>query len=233
MWRHGGGRPRARCGIGCEHGSARRPASSFRLRRRSVRRCSTIRRSRRIHGEAPHSRAIARDADDRGLGRVRRLGGEAPGRGRAARRRCSRPGAPAPTTTTASTCLLTLKYRGRTKAPLAKDASPAGGVVRVRRVERRLVRRRSDEPYTTPTPFPWLGRMRLVGGRTNVWGRQSYRLSDADFKAASLDGSGDDWPLGYADLAPYYDIVEGYVGISGRPKAHPSCPTARSSRRCR
>ena len=53
------------------------------------------------------------------------------------------------------------------------------------------------------------------GGRTNVWGRQSYRLSDLDFKAASHDGFGEDWPLGYADLAPYYDLVEDYVGITG------------------
>ena len=74
-----------------------------------------------------------------------------------------------------------------------------------------------DEPYTTPrgTPFAWLGRMRVVGGRTNVWGRQSYRLGDIDFKAASLDGHGVDWPLSYKDLAPYYDIVEEYVGITG------------------
>jgi choline dehydrogenase-like flavoprotein len=74
-----------------------------------------------------------------------------------------------------------------------------------------------EEPYTTPAdkPFSWQGRMRIVGGRTNVWGRQSYRLSDLDFKAASFDGYGDDWPLGYADLAPYYDLVEDYVGITG------------------
>ena len=52
------------------------------------------------------------------------------------------------------------------------------------------------EPYTTPAGqfFPWVGRIRLVGGRTNVWGRQSYRFSDLDFKAASRDGVGIDWP---------------------------------------
>jgi len=74
-----------------------------------------------------------------------------------------------------------------------------------------------DEPYTTPDdkPFAWMGRMRAVGGRTNVWGRQSYRLGDIDFKAAGRDGHGVDWPLSYADLAPYYDIVEEYVGITG------------------
>lgn len=77
-----------------------------------------------------------------------------------------------------------------------------------------------EEPYTTPDakPFSWQGRMRIVGGRTNVWGRQSYRLSELDFKAASFDGYGDDWPIGYADLAPYYDIVEEYVGVTGIPE---------------
>ncbi len=77
-----------------------------------------------------------------------------------------------------------------------------------------------DEPYTTAKdmPFSWQGRMRVTGGRTNVWARQSYRLSDLDFKAASHDGYGDDWPLSYKDLAPYYDIVEEYVGITGIPE---------------
>src|SRR5215472_2968007 len=77
-----------------------------------------------------------------------------------------------------------------------------------------------EEPYTTPSdmPFSWQGRMRVTGGRTNVWARQSYRLSDLDFKAASHDGYGEDWPLGYQDLAPYYDLVEDYVGITGIPE---------------
>jgi len=77
-----------------------------------------------------------------------------------------------------------------------------------------------DEPYSTPKdmPFSWQGRLRITGGRTNVWGRQSYRLSDLDFKAASHDGYGEDWPLSYNDLAPYYDIVEEYVGITGIPE---------------
>jgi choline dehydrogenase-like flavoprotein len=74
-----------------------------------------------------------------------------------------------------------------------------------------------EEPYTTAEgkPFSWQGRMRVTGGRTVVWGRQSYRMGDLDFKAASHDGFGEDWPLSYADLVPYYDLVEDYVGISG------------------
>ena len=64
----------------------------------------------------------------------------------------------------------------------------------------------------------------MLGGRSLVWGRQSYRLSDIDFKAASRDGYGDDWPISYADLAPYYDIVEKYVGISGAAEGNEMLP---------
>jgi choline dehydrogenase-like flavoprotein len=74
-----------------------------------------------------------------------------------------------------------------------------------------------EEPYTTPAgqPFLWMGRLRMTGGRTNVWGRVSLRFSDWDFKAASHDGYGEDWPLSYKDVEPYYDLVEKYVGITG------------------
>jgi glucoside 3-dehydrogenase (cytochrome c) catalytic subunit len=74
-----------------------------------------------------------------------------------------------------------------------------------------------EEPYTTPAekPFNWMGRLRVTGGRTNVWGRVSLRYGEWDFKAASLDGYGENWPLGYKDIEPYYDLVEKYVGITG------------------
>lgn len=74
-----------------------------------------------------------------------------------------------------------------------------------------------EEPYTTPAdkPFHWLGRLRITGGRTNTWGRVSLRYGEQDLKAASYDGYGEDWPLSYKDLAPYYDLVEEYVGITG------------------
>jgi choline dehydrogenase-like flavoprotein len=86
-----------------------------------------------------------------------------------------------------------------------------------------------EEPYTTPAdkPFSWQGRMRITGGRTNVWARQSYRLSDLDLNAASFDGFGDDWPLGYDDLAPYYDLVEAYVGVSGQAEGVSELPDGR------
>ncbi len=83
-----------------------------------------------------------------------------------------------------------------------------------------------DEPFTTypGKPFVWGGRLRIGGGRTNVWGRLSLRYSDLDFKAASHDGYGVDWPLSYKDLAPYYEIVERYVGIAGQAEGNPVVP---------
>src|SRR6266571_1430384 len=53
-----------------------------------------------------------------------------------------------------------------------------------------------EEPYTTPSdkPFNWMGRLRITGGRTNVWGRVSLRFSEWDFRAASVDGYGENWP---------------------------------------
>ncbi|MGB7284831.1 MAG: GMC family oxidoreductase [Candidatus Acidiferrum sp.] len=82
-----------------------------------------------------------------------------------------------------------------------------------------------ENPYSTPQgkPFTWQ-RLRILGGRSLVWGRQSYRFSDNDFKAASRDGYGDDWPISYADLAPYYDIVEKYVGITGAAERNEMLP---------
>ena len=83
-----------------------------------------------------------------------------------------------------------------------------------------------DEPYTTAEnmPYNYLGRIRVVGGRTNVWGRLSYRLSDLDFKAASHDGFGEDWPISYKDLAPYYDRVERYIGVTGMREGNDIVP---------
>jgi choline dehydrogenase-like flavoprotein len=80
-------------------------------------------------------------------------------------------------------------------------------------------------PYTTPEdkPFTWR-RLRVVGGRTLCWGHQSYRLSDLDFKAASHDGYGQDWPVSYSDMAPFYDLVEDYVGISGSAEGNDALP---------
>jgi len=72
-----------------------------------------------------------------------------------------------------------------------------------------------ENPYTTPAdkPFMWI-RGRQVGGKTFCWARESYRYSDYEFKAASRDGYGEDWPFSYRDLEPYYDKVEDFIGVS-------------------
>ena len=85
--------------------------------------------------------------------------------------------------------------------------------------------RLDENPYSTPNdkPFDWV-RARAVGGRTLVWGRVSLRLSDYDFKAASFDGYGDDWPISYADLKPYYDEVDRLIGVMGTYENLPQLP---------
>lgn len=72
------------------------------------------------------------------------------------------------------------------------------------------------EPYTraSGTEWDWF-RARMLGGRTHHWGRISLRFGPDDFKRKTLDGQGDDWPIGYDDLAPYYDRVDRFVGIFG------------------
>lgn len=80
-----------------------------------------------------------------------------------------------------------------------------------------------ENPYTQSKPFWWI-RQRVLGGRSLSWGRQSYRMSSLDFKAASHDGYGEDWPLSYEDLVPYYELVEKYVGISGNAENLPQLP---------
>jgi choline dehydrogenase-like flavoprotein len=81
------------------------------------------------------------------------------------------------------------------------------------------------EPYTTApdSKFMWL-RSRIVGGRTNHWARIALRFAEVDFKGRSTDGMGDDWPITYQDLAPYYDKVESYIGVFGSKENIPSAP---------
>ncbi len=81
------------------------------------------------------------------------------------------------------------------------------------------------EPYTTApgTEFKWF-RSRILGGRTNHYGRISLRFADYDFKPYSTDGLGDDWPIGYGDVAPYYDKVERFIGVTGTREGIRSAP---------
>ena len=72
------------------------------------------------------------------------------------------------------------------------------------------------EPYTQKddTNFRWF-RSRMLGGRTNHWGRISLRFGPNDFKKKSIDGLGEDWPITYEDLKPYYDKVDKLIGVFG------------------
>jgi len=82
-----------------------------------------------------------------------------------------------------------------------------------------------DNPYSTPAdrPFYWF-RARQVGGKSIIWSRQVYRWSDLDFEANAKEGIGVDWPIRYADIAPWYDHVERFVGISGQAEGLPQLP---------
>src|SRR5882672_5029122 len=82
-----------------------------------------------------------------------------------------------------------------------------------------------QNPYTTDEakPFLWI-RGRQVGGRSIIWGRQSYRWSDLDFDANLREGIAVDWPIRYQDIAPWYDYVEDFAGVSGQAEGLPQLP---------
>jgi choline dehydrogenase-like flavoprotein len=83
----------------------------------------------------------------------------------------------------------------------------------------------TENPYTTEPgkPFLWV-RARIVGGKTLHWGRMSYRFSDLDFKAATHDSFGDDWPISYGEMEPYYTRAEEFIGVSGSRDGLPHLP---------
>jgi choline dehydrogenase-like flavoprotein len=80
-----------------------------------------------------------------------------------------------------------------------------------------------EHPYIQDKPFNWI-RGYQVGGRSLTWGRQCYRLSDLDFEANAKDGIAVDWPIRYKDIAPWYDYVENFIGISGQAENLPHLP---------
>lgn len=80
-----------------------------------------------------------------------------------------------------------------------------------------------EHPYSEVKRFDWM-RGYHTGGRSIMWGRQSYRLSDLDFEANAKEGIAVDWPIRYADLAPWYDYVETFAGVSGQAEGLPQLP---------
>ena len=116
------------------------------------------------------------------------------------------------------TFLYQLKFRGSGEPGLLRRYSGS---------ERnyRIMIDNEENPYTTSpeTVYRW-GRSRCLGGRSLHWARASDRMADYEFKAASRDGYGVDWPLSYADLKPYYDRVESFIGVSAAHEGLPQFP---------
>ncbi|MEM9917281.1 MAG: GMC family oxidoreductase [Bacteroidota bacterium] len=83
-----------------------------------------------------------------------------------------------------------------------------------------------DNPYSETKRFDWM-RGYHVGGRSLLWGRQSYRWSAMDFEANAKDGAAIDWPIRYKDIAPWYDYVETFAGISGQKEGLPQLPDSK------
>jgi len=92
----------------------------------------------------------------------------------------------------------------------------------------RIMLDKPENPYTTAegTEYRWI-RSRCLGGRSLHWARASDRMADYEFKAASRDGYGMDWAVSYADMAPYYDRVESFIGVSGAAEGLPQFPDGR------
>ncbi len=80
-----------------------------------------------------------------------------------------------------------------------------------------------ENPYDEIQRYDWV-RANIVGGRSLLWARQCYRWSDLDFEANAKDGYGVDWPIRYKDIAPWYDYVESFVGVSGSREGLPELP---------
>jgi choline dehydrogenase-like flavoprotein len=80
-----------------------------------------------------------------------------------------------------------------------------------------------ENPYAETNRYDWI-RADVLGGRSLLWGRMSFRWSDFDFEANAKDGFGPDWPIRYRDLAPWYEYVERFVGISGQAEGIATLP---------
>ena len=108
---------------------------------------------------------------------------------------------------------------------LARDYAVQGQCYAMNAATKEYWVKDSEHPYSTPEgkPFAWIRGYHL-GGRSIMWGRQSYRLSEMDFEANAKDGHGSDWPIRYADLAPWYDHIEKFIGVAGSKEGLPQLP---------
>ena len=127
--------------------------------------------------------------------------------------------------TNTSTAPWQFDLRGQVPAEIKKEYPIQSGVYAFNAGTRHLWVKDTEHPYTTPEgqSFHWI-RGYHVGGRSLMWGRQCSRWSDLDFEANARDGHGIDWPIRYRDIAPWYDYVEKFVGVSGRPEGLSQLP---------
>lgn len=117
-----------------------------------------------------------------------------------------------------------LPYAGRpTQADLERQAVQARTGYTITQASKHWFVDDIDNPYTEIKRFDWM-RGYHVGGRSLMWGRQSYRWSPMDFEANAKDGVGVDWPVRYPEIAPWYDHVEQFAGISGSTEGLPQLP---------
>lgn len=116
-----------------------------------------------------------------------------------------------------------LPYRGRVTMEDRRKSPIQSRVYNYNERSKKYFVRDIDHPYEQIKPFEWI-RGYQVGGRSLIWGRQSYRRSELDFEANAKDGYGVDWPIRYKDIAPWYDYVEPFVGIAGSKEGLPHLP---------
>lgn len=117
-----------------------------------------------------------------------------------------------------------LPNRGRVAPALAKtEYSIQRKTYAFSEATRHYFMRDSEHPYVQEKPYTWI-QANVVGGRSLLWARQSYRFSPMDFEANLRDGHGVDWPIRYEDLAPWYDYVERTIGVSGQAEGLPQLP---------
>ncbi|MAT91110.1 MAG: GMC family oxidoreductase [Halioglobus sp.] len=117
-------------------------------------------------------------------------------------------------------------YQGKRPRQLYEDEYPMGKrVYALSERNRQFWMNEKENPYVVDAknPFMWI-RADVVGGRSLLWGRQTYRWSEQDFRANEQDGHGIPWPVGYQDIAPWYSHVEKFAGINGKAEGLPQLP---------
>ena len=127
--------------------------------------------------------------------------------------------------TTANTPPWDFKHRGKKTQEDKENYPIQSQVYAFNEGTRHLWINDKENPYSTPEgrPYNWI-RGNHVGGRSIMWGRQVYRWGDLDFEANAKEGIEIDWPVRYKDIAPWYDYVEKYIGVSGQKEGLPQIP---------